>query len=78
MSPQEEAEMAKKLEQIVSHVKAHKVVVLEELGSTFGLKTQDVIARLKQLEKDDKISGVIDDRGKFICSCARSVLLPVH
>jgi len=32
----------------------------------FNLKTMDVIERIKTLDKEGLISGVIDDRGKFI------------
>lgn len=52
---------------MAEHVRKHKVVLLEELSSLFSMRTKDVIACLKQLEADGAISGVIDDRGKFIC-----------
>ena len=43
-----------------------KVVVLEDLASKFKLKTQSVIDRITQLQEDGVLTGVIDDRGKFI------------
>jgi hypothetical protein len=43
-----------------------KVVVLEDLGAEFGMKTQEVINRVRALEQLGRISGVFDDRGKFI------------
>ena len=52
---------------MAEHVRKNKVVLLEELSSLFSMRTKDVIACLKQLEADGAISGVIDDRGKFIC-----------
>ena len=38
----------------------------EDLASEFGLKVVDVIARVQALEMMGYISGVVDDRGKFI------------
>lgn len=55
------------LSRFVEHIKACKVNVLEELGGEFGLKTSDVIQRVRALEAMGHLSGVIDDRGKFIC-----------
>ena len=47
-------------------MKEQKVSVLEDLSGEFGLKTHDVIARVRALEHMGHISGVVDDRGKFI------------
>mmetsp|Transcript_4297 Transcript_4297/g.7371 ORF Transcript_4297/g.7371 Transcript_4297/m.7371 type:complete len:306 (-) Transcript_4297:196-1113(-) len=61
-----EAESQGLLREFINYIKAHKVVVLEELASAFKLKVQDVINRIEALELGGQISGVIDDRGKFI------------
>lgn len=45
---------------------SNKVVVLEDLAVQFKLKTQAAIDRIVELQKDGRLSGVIDDRGKFI------------
>jgi hypothetical protein len=45
---------------------AVQVVVLEELAGEFGMKTQDAIDRVTKLEAMGRITGVIDDRGKFV------------
>jgi hypothetical protein len=42
------------------------VVVLEELAADFGMRTADAIQRVQQLESIGRLTGVIDDRGKFI------------
>ena len=42
------------------------MAVLEELAGEFGLKVTDVISRVQGLEAMGYISGVVDDRGKFI------------
>ncbi|KAJ8679680.1 hypothetical protein QAD02_015467 [Eretmocerus hayati] len=61
-----EGEEQSLLAEFVEHVKSSKVVVLEDLAQRFGLKTQHAIDRVKQMQEDGILSGVIDDRGKFI------------
>lgn len=54
------------LQEFVNFIKSNKVVVIEDLASQFKMKTQTVIDRIKDLQNDDILTGVIDDRGKFI------------
>lgn len=54
------------LQEFVDHIKNMKVVVLEDLAATFKLKTQNVIDRIQDLQAEGILTGVIDDRGKFI------------
>lgn len=54
------------LERFITYIKDNKIVVIEELAAEFNLKTEHAIQRLKQLEEDGTITGVFDDRGKFI------------
>lgn len=54
------------LQEFVNYIKTNKVVVIEDLASQFKLKTQAAIDRIKDLQNDGILSGVIDDRGKFI------------
>lgn len=54
------------LKSFVTFIKEQKVTELEGLAGEFGLKVHDVINRLQGLEQLGYISGVIDDRGKFI------------
>lgn len=54
------------LQEFVAYIKNQKVVVIEDLAAHFKLKTQSAIDRIKDLQKDDILTGVIDDRGKFI------------
>ncbi|KAG9469746.1 hypothetical protein GDO78_019757 [Eleutherodactylus coqui] len=54
------------LTEFINYIKASKVVVLEDLGARFGLRAQDAISRIQDLLADGSITGVIDDRGKFI------------
>ena len=50
----------------VEHVKARKLVVLEELAAEFGLRTAEAVSRVQALESMGRLTGVMDDRGKFI------------
>ncbi|XP_071529456.1 DDRGK domain-containing protein 1-like [Panulirus ornatus] len=43
-----------------------KVAVLEDLAARFKLKTQEIINKVTELQKEGTLTGVIDDRGKFI------------
>ncbi|XP_073697017.1 DDRGK domain-containing protein 1-like isoform X1 [Garra rufa] len=61
-----EQESRNLLQEFIQYVKNSKVVLLEDLASHFGLRTQDAIARLQDLIADGTLTGVIDDRGKFI------------
>ncbi|KAK7163872.1 hypothetical protein R3I94_002551 [Phoxinus phoxinus] len=62
----DEQESRNLLQEFITYVKTSKVVLLEDLASHFGLRTQDAIARLQDLIADGSLTGVIDDRGKFI------------
>ncbi|XP_022165232.1 DDRGK domain-containing protein 1 isoform X2 [Myzus persicae] len=54
------------LTQFIEHIKENKVIVLDELALKFKLKTQIVIDRIQSLLEEGSLTGVIDDRGKFI------------
>ncbi|GAU92862.1 hypothetical protein RvY_04888 [Ramazzottius varieornatus] len=62
--PPEEGENL--LQQFVDFIKATKVVLLEELAAHFKLRTQECIDRVQKLQSEGLLTGVIDDRGKFI------------
>lgn len=61
-----EQESRNLLQEFIDYVKKSKVVLLEDLASHFGMRTQDAIARLQDLMAQGSLTGVIDDRGKFI------------
>ena len=42
------------------------MVLVEELAAQFALKSKDVVMRLRALESMGRLTGVMDDRGKFI------------
>lgn len=54
------------LQEFIEYIESSKVVLLEDLASHFGMRTQDAIERLQDLLAEGSLTGVIDDRGKFI------------
>ncbi|KAH9651438.1 DDRGK domain-containing protein 1 [Citrus sinensis] len=44
----------------------HKCIPLEDLAAEFKLRTQECINRITSLENMGRLSGVMDDRGKYI------------
>lgn len=54
------------LSEFVEYIKNHKCVPLEELAAEFKLRTQECINRITSLESMGRLSGVMDDRGKYI------------
>ncbi|KAJ6635210.1 DDRGK domain-containing protein 1 [Pseudolycoriella hygida] len=63
---EDEKESDNLLQEFIAFIKNNKVVVLEDLAREFNLKTQATIDRIKELMANGMLSGVIDDRGKFI------------
>lgn len=54
------------LQDFIDYIKQNKVVILEDLAGHFSLKTASAIERIQNLQADGILTGVIDDRGKFI------------
>lgn len=54
------------LQEFIEYIKRNKVLVLEDLAAHFGLKTASVVERIQDLQANGNLTGVIDDRGKFI------------
>jgi len=54
------------LSSFVEYIKKQKCVPLEDLAAEFKLRTQDCINRIITLESMGRLSGVMDDRGKYI------------
>jgi flagellar biosynthesis GTPase FlhF len=61
-----EEEQNSLLQEFINYIKNMKVVVLEDLAAHFKLKTQNVIDRIQVLQAEGLLTGVVDDRGKFI------------
>ncbi|KAK7893570.1 hypothetical protein WMY93_022722 [Mugilogobius chulae] len=60
------------LQEFIQYIENSKVVLLEDLASHFGMRTQDAIKRVQDLLADGSLTGVIDDRGKFISITPKS------
>ncbi|XP_045769336.1 DDRGK domain-containing protein 1 [Maniola jurtina] len=54
------------LKRFIDYIQAQKVVLLEDLAGHFKIKTQAAIERITDLQASGELTGVIDDRGKFI------------
>ncbi|KJH45383.1 hypothetical protein DICVIV_08550 [Dictyocaulus viviparus] len=54
------------IEEFVQYVKTSKIVNMDELGSRFGLKSEETVSRLHYFLENGLLEGVMDDRGKFI------------
>ncbi|GAB1603983.1 DDRGK domain-containing protein 1-like [Argonauta hians] len=54
------------LEEFINYIKEIKVVMLEDLAHHFSIKTQEAIDRVQCLIGNGTLTGVMDDRGKFI------------
>ncbi|KAK9864453.1 hypothetical protein WJX84_000241 [Apatococcus fuscideae] len=54
------------LANFIQYIRDRKSVDLEELAVEFGMKVQDAINRVQSLEASGELTGVMDDRGKFI------------
>ncbi|CAH8275203.1 unnamed protein product [Arabidopsis lyrata] len=54
------------LSEFVEYIKKQKCVPLEDLAAEFHLRTQECINRIASLESIGRLSGVMDDRGKYI------------
>eukprot|EP00823_Brevimastigomonas_motovehiculus_P009111 TRINITY_DN8794_c0_g1_i1.p1 TRINITY_DN8794_c0_g1~~TRINITY_DN8794_c0_g1_i1.p1 ORF type:complete len:333 (+),score=117.39 TRINITY_DN8794_c0_g1_i1:85-1083(+) len=54
------------LEEFIDFIKKNKVVMLDDLASEFKIQTADCAKRIEELEKSGLITGVLDERGKFI------------
>eukprot|EP01112_Ceratiomyxa_fruticulosa_P021982 TRINITY_DN792_c0_g3_i1.p1 TRINITY_DN792_c0_g3~~TRINITY_DN792_c0_g3_i1.p1 ORF type:complete len:317 (-),score=100.61 TRINITY_DN792_c0_g3_i1:122-1072(-) len=63
---EEASNQQSRLGEFIETLKTKKVVQLEDLASEFDMRTSEVINRIQTLDKNGLISGVIDDRGKFI------------
>ena len=54
------------LAEFIAYIRRRRCVVLEDCAAEFGLRTQDVIGRIASLEAIGRLTGVMDERGKYI------------
>ncbi|XP_066597128.1 DDRGK domain-containing protein 1-like [Prorops nasuta] len=54
------------LQEFIKYIRLKKVVLLEDLAVHFTMKTLIVLDRIQKLQLSGDLTGVIDDRGKFV------------
>jgi hypothetical protein len=54
------------INEFLNYIKIRKVISLEDLSGTFKLSPNELVEKLNYFEKEGKILGIIDDRGKYI------------
>eukprot|EP00878_Enallax_costatus_P036186 GHUV01040543.1.p1 GENE.GHUV01040543.1~~GHUV01040543.1.p1 ORF type:complete len:137 (-),score=40.52 GHUV01040543.1:183-593(-) len=54
------------LGRFVDYIKQRKMVPIEEAATEFGLRSSEVVDRIQGLEAMGRLTGVMDERGKFI------------
>jgi DDRGK domain-containing protein 1 len=54
------------LTRMVEYLQNRKTAALEEVAAEFGLRTSEVVSKVQSLESEGRITGIMDDRGKFI------------
>lgn len=61
-----EGESGGLLNEFINFIKKNKVSPLEDIAAKFNLRTTDVVNRIKSLESSKRLTGLLDDRGKYI------------
>lgn len=56
----------KVLTKVELYLKAKKMVPLEDVAAEVGVRTSDVVEMIHRLEKEQRVTGIMDDRGKYI------------
>ena len=54
------------INQFLDYIKIRKVVSLEDISGTFKLNPNKIVELLNKYEKEGRIMGIVDDRGKYI------------
>ncbi|OMJ93833.1 hypothetical protein SteCoe_3159 [Stentor coeruleus] len=54
------------LEKFLEYIKLRKVVMIEDLANAFNLDGKTTVNRINELENTGHLSGILDDRGKYI------------
>ncbi|KAI6240094.1 DDRGK domain-containing protein 1 [Aphelenchoides fujianensis] len=62
----DENEVENLMAAFIEHVKTNKAVNIDELGSLFKMRVEDTVEKLRYFMSTGQLTGVIDDRGKFI------------
>ncbi|OON17831.1 hypothetical protein X801_06325, partial [Opisthorchis viverrini] len=52
--------------QLIAAIREAKIIPVEHLALNFNIKTEACVERLKQLLASGQLTGLLDDRGKFV------------
>ena len=69
----EEKDEENLLQNFIDYIKLRKIVEIEDLAINFRLTNKDTLSRIKDLEENGMLSGVLDDRGKYIFLCEEEI-----
>ena len=51
---------------LLHYLTTRKLTLLEDASHKFSLTTKDLVEKIKKLEQQDRVSGVFDERGKYL------------
>jgi hypothetical protein len=51
---------------VIAVLRKNKLSLLEDLSHKFKLSTKDLVSKIQELEKASSISGIFDERGKYL------------
>jgi DNA-binding MarR family transcriptional regulator len=57
------------LQEFIDYIRRHKVMMMDDLAAHFGLTTSSAVQRVQSLQAMGRVTGVLDERGKFIYLC---------
>ncbi|PHJ19432.1 ddrgk domain protein [Cystoisospora suis] len=60
-------EQERELDRFIRFLEGHKVTEVDDLAARFGLSAKDAVQRIRSLEDTGRLSGILDDRGKYVC-----------
>jgi len=62
----EREEFEKHIDEFIEFIKKNKVVFLEDLAVKYQLQPMEIVEKIESLEIREKISGIMDEKGKYI------------
>ena len=52
--------------QLIAVLRKNKLSLLQDLSHKFKLSTKDMVSKIQELEQASSISGIFDERGKYL------------
>ena len=66
LESQIDGDETQKEQRMIEFIERRKVVMLEDVAAEFKMLTKEVVSKIEQLERSGRLSGITDDRGKYI------------